>query len=130
MAAGRFVTDTGEICWDISQKHAGYYTVNTRRSKLFTGFVAGRTFSLGDVPLVIGPTRLDWATISMVAIDGPGFDRPGRILIAATGWVQNQDAKLERLGGNRVTLGDRGARSPSSAKALRLPSRCPCRPTG
>jgi hypothetical protein len=112
LAAGRFVSDTGEICWDISQKHAGYYTVNTRRTKLFTGFVSGRTFSLGDVRLAIGPTRLDWATISMVAIDGPGFDRPGRILIAATGWVQNQGATLKRLGDNRVTLGDQWGQGP------------------
>ena len=119
LAAGRFVSDTGEICWDISRKHAGYYTVNTRRSKLFTGFVAGRTFPLGNVTLKIGPTRLDWATISMVAIDGPGFDRPGRILIAATGWVQNQDAKLERLGGNRVTLGDQWGQEPILCEGIK-----------
>lgn len=109
---GRFVSDTGEICWDVSRKDAGYYTVNTRRTKLFTGFVRGRTFALGDVLLTIGATRLDWATVSMTAIDGPGFDRPGRILVAATGWVQNQDATLKRLGERRVTLGDQWGREP------------------
>ena len=55
---------------------------------------------------------MDWATVSLVAIDGEGFDKPGRILIAATGWQANSDAKLEELGGNRVTLRNRWGREP------------------
>jgi hypothetical protein len=112
LAAGRFLADTGQLCWDVAQKEAGYYTVDTRRSKLFTGFVRGRTFRLGDVSLKIGPTRLDWATISMTVIDGQSFDRPGRILIAATGWVQNEGAKLEQLGHHRITLRDQWGHEP------------------
>jgi hypothetical protein len=107
-----FQSDTGQLRWDISTKGAGYFTADTPRTKLFTGFVAGRTFDLGPVKLRIGQTRLDWATVSMVAIDGKGFDKPGRILIAATGWEQNSDAKLESLGGSRVTLRDRWGREP------------------
>jgi hypothetical protein len=103
-ASGRFTSDTGEIRWDFSKEDACYYTVDSHRSKLFTGFVRGRSFPLGDVTLKIGKTRLDWATISMTALDGQGFDQPGRILIAATGWTQNQDAKLEKLIDRRVTL--------------------------
>ena len=98
-------SDTGELRWDVSRPGAGYFVADTPRTKLFTGFVAGRTFSLGDVQLKIGPTRLDWATISLVAVDGAGFDRSGRILVTATGWVQNQGMELEDLGNDRVTLG-------------------------
>ena len=107
-----FVSDTGQIRWDASQKGGGYYVVDTPKTKLFTGFVRGRTFPLGDVTLQIGRTRLDWATISLVAIDGDGFDKPGRILIAATGWAQNRDAELEQLGGDRVTLRNRWGNEP------------------
>jgi hypothetical protein len=107
-----FQSDTGQLRWDVSEKNAGYFTVNTPRTKLFTGFVRGRTFELGGVKLNIGKTRLDWATVSMVAIDGQGFGKPGRILIAATGWQQNSDAALEELGGNRVTLRNRWGREP------------------
>jgi hypothetical protein len=32
------------------------------------------------------------------------MDQPGRILIAATGWVQNRDWRQENLGDDRVTL--------------------------
>jgi hypothetical protein len=64
------------------------------------------------VRLTIGKTRLDWATVSLVALDGAGFDRPGRILIAATGLAQNEGAHLERLGGDTVTLGNRWGAAP------------------
>ena len=100
----RLVSDTGQLRWDVSQKGAGYFIADTPRTKLFTGFVRGRTFQLGDVKLTIGPTRLDWATVSMVCIDGEGFGKTGRVLVAATGWTQNSGAKFEELGGDRVTL--------------------------
>lgn len=108
----RFVSDTGEICWDISQKNGGYWTVNTPRTMVFSGFVRGRTFTLGDITLKIGATRLDWATISITAVDGAGIDQPGRILIAATGWAGNQDWKLEQLDNNRITLGEQWGKGP------------------
>ena len=46
------------------------------------------------------------------AIEGEGFGEPGRILIAATGVVQNSETQLEQLGGDRVTLRDRWGREP------------------
>jgi hypothetical protein len=110
--ARRFVSDTGELTWDAAQRGAGYYTVNAPRVKLFTGFVGGREFDLGGVRLSIGKTRGDWATVSMVCLDGDGFDRPGRILVAATGWVQNTGMELQELGENRVTVEDRWGQAP------------------
>ena len=100
----QFVSDTGQLRWDVSEPGAGYFIVDTPNTKLFTGFVRGRTFSLGDISLSIGPTQLDWATVSMVSVDRSGFDAPCRILIAATGLLQNKGAKLENLGEERVTL--------------------------
>ena len=111
-AITRFVSDTGQLCWDLSQDKAGYFTVDTPRTKLFTGFVAGRTFELGNVKLAIGQTRLDWATVSMVCIDGSGFDQPGKILIAATGLEQNSNARLETVGEDKVTLGTKWGEEP------------------
>lgn len=116
--AATLVSDTGQVRWDVSQKDAGCFIADTPRTKLFTGFVRGRTFDLGDVKLRIGKTRLDWATVSLVAIDGNGFDQPGRVLIAATGWVQNTDAKLEEIGRNRVTLGNRWGNEPTLCEGI------------
>jgi hypothetical protein len=107
-----FVSDTSQLRWDISQDGAGYFTADTPRAKLFTGFVAGRTFRLGKVSIQIGPTRLDWATVSMVALDAEAFDSPGRILIAATGWSQNTGKVPEEVGSNRVTLSNQWGEEP------------------
>jgi len=106
------VSDTGQLRWDVSKQGAGYFAVDTPRTKLFTGFVRARTFDLGNVKLAIGPTRLDWATVSMTCLDAQGFDRPGRVLIAATGWVQNTESEVEELGGDRITLRDRWGSEP------------------
>jgi len=116
--AGAFVSDTRELRWDTSEKGAGYYTVSSPRSKLFTGFVKGRTFDLGGVALAIGQTKLDWATVTMTCMDGKGFDQPGRILITATGWVQNTGWDLKDLGGNRVTLGTKWGTEPELCEGI------------
>ena len=88
-----FLSNTGQLRWDVSRPGAGYFTVDTPWTKIFTGFIRGRTFHLGNVVLAIGSTRRDWATVTMTVIEGQGFDGPGRILIAATGLVQSKGAQ-------------------------------------
>ena len=107
-----FVSDTGQMRWDVSQPGAGFFTVDTPHTKVFSGFVGGRTFALGNVKLEIGKTQLDWATVSIVSIDRTALDRPGRLLVAATGAMQNTGAQLEQLGGTRVTLRSRWGTEP------------------
>ena len=99
-----------------SERGMGVFTENTR---LFTGFGGNRIgFGFIDVIMRVGETRLNWATISMVSINGNGFDpakaqnKPIRILVAATGLMQNTDMPLEFLDGNRVTYGNRNGSDP------------------
>jgi hypothetical protein len=106
-----FLSDTQQICWDVSQPGAGVFLVNSPRTKLVTGFPAGRTFNLSGVQVQIGNTELGWATVSFTVIKGDGFDRPGRILLAATGKVQNTGWDL-RKEGDRVTVGRRWGEEP------------------
>jgi hypothetical protein len=108
----RYVADTGQLVWDATEQGAGYFLVNTSGSKLFTGFVRDRSFSLGDVTLRIGKTRLDWATVSMTRIQGKEIGSAGRTLIAATGWVQNTGMELQQLGEDRVTLSNQWGGEP------------------
>ena len=95
--------------------------IKAENTKLFTGFGSdGDKFDLGDVELTLGKTRLNWATISMVSMNGNGFDpvavgsqgKPIRILVAATGLMQNTGMTLEHLPGNRVTYGSRAGSEP------------------
>lgn len=108
----RYVSDTSQLTWDVAQSSGGYVLANTPRTKLFTGFVSDTTYQLGDVQLQIGDTRLGWATLSLVCLDGEGFSHPGRVLVAATGWMQNSNAELEKVGEDRVTLGSRWGNPP------------------
>ena len=91
---GRYVSDTGELVWDCAKADAATFTVNAPNVKLFTGFPKGRAFDLGGVTLKVGETKLGWATVSLVSHDATGFDRPGRILLAATGLSHNKGAKF------------------------------------
>jgi len=106
-----YLSDTGEICWDLSRPEGGVFLVNTAKTKLVTGFPAERTFDLGGVKIQIGQTLLGWATLSMTVLEGNGFDQAGRILVAATGKVQNTGWDFRR-DGDRVTVGRRWGDEP------------------
>lgn len=106
-----FVSDTGEITWNTEIPEAAYLAVNTPNSKLFTGFPKGRAVDLGDVQLAVGPTRLDWVTVSLISRHASGFGtkaEPANILLAATGDSGNTGRVVKPMGGKNITLPDRG----------------------
>ncbi|MCL2710808.1 MAG: hypothetical protein FWE95_08000, partial [Planctomycetaceae bacterium] len=96
------------------------FLVKSANTKLFTGFSSeGEKCDLGDeVMLTLGKTRLNWATISLVSMNGNGFDptqsgdKPIRILVAATGLMQNTGLELEALPNNFLTYGNRIGNEP------------------
>ena len=101
-----FVSDTGELIWNTEQAGAGYWTINTPNTKLFTGFPQGRMITLGGVTLTVGKTRLDWATVSLVSRHATGFGeagRPANILLAATGVAENRGMFLTRMNAKEIT---------------------------
>ncbi len=108
----QITSDTGQLRWDFSEPTAGFFIADTPKTKVFTGFSQGQTFSMGDVLLNIGKTKLDWATITLTAIDGTDLHSPGRILLAATGDVQNTGAQLQDLGKDRITLSNQWGEAP------------------
>lgn len=106
-----FISDTGELTWNIEQPGAGYWTVNTSNTKLFTGFPKERKIKIGNITLSIGKTRLGWATISLTSKNATGFgesDKPANILLAATGLVENKGMTIEHVSNNEIRLSDWG----------------------
>lgn len=106
-----FVSDTEELTWNVEQPGAGYFTVNTPNTKLFTGFPKDRKISLGKVSLEIGETRLGWATISLVSRNMAGFGEsgiPSNILLAATGLAENKEMTIKQKSSSHITLSDWG----------------------
>ena len=77
--------------------------VDSRNTKVFTGFVRGRSFEYKGLSLKPGKTRLDWLTLSLTLAHPAGeaasreMLRPGRYLLAATGLVQNTGQKIVPL---------------------------------
>ena len=102
-----FLSDTGELTWSIEQPDAGYFTVNTPNTKLFTGFPNNRKIVLGDVSVAVGKTRLGWATISLVSRYATGFGQSANsasILLAATGMAENKDMTIEPVIDDKIFL--------------------------
>ncbi|NMC21233.1 MAG: hypothetical protein GYA33_12535 [Thermogutta sp.] len=113
-----FLADTQQICWDVSRGEKGVFLVNAPRTKLFTGFPDGRAFNLNGVKLSVGKTTLDWATVSLTVIEGEGFDRPGRLLLAATAAVRNKGWNLRDLGNDRITVGRQWGEGPTECEGV------------
>lgn len=104
------VSDTGELTWNMEKAGAGYWTVNTPNTKLFTGFPEGRTINMGNVKLEIGKTRLNWATVSLVSRNATGFgetDKPASILLAATGLAENEGTVIDKITDKEIAFQDR-----------------------
>jgi len=93
-------SSTGQITWNWQQEDAGLFMVDTRNTKVFSGFVRGREFVYSGMKLVPGKTRLDWLTLSLTMTSPIGASKPGNILrpgtylLAATGLVHNTGAKI------------------------------------
>ena len=67
-----------------------YVTVDTARSKLLaTRQDAGKGHDLSGVVVTPGNNRQRFAVITLTALDAADFRSPGRILITATGQVEN-----------------------------------------
>jgi hypothetical protein len=91
----RFVSDTGELVWDLSEPGRGVVTVNTPRSKAVIGFGGGKRFELG--PVVIEPgdgLQKGWSAITVTAMEGPE-SAPTKWLIIATGQTENTGMKWQ-----------------------------------
>ncbi len=106
-----FISDTKEIIWNTEKPNAAYLAVNSANTKFFTGFPEGRKIELGGVSIELGPTRLNWATISLVSRYATGFGDQGKqadILLASTGDSGNSGRTMKSMGNNKITLPERG----------------------
>ncbi len=114
-----------------SDDRGGFYMVDSPNSKLLTGFYntlprSAKATQDNNVQLEVGKTRLGWATISMVSMNGNGFDpakadgKPIRVLVTATGLMQNTDMNIEKLDGDKITVGNRWGKEPVLCEGIPL----------
>lgn len=91
----KFISDTGELVWDLSDEKKGLVTVNTSKSKALIGFSGGKRIKLGSVEVEVFETLQNgWCVITLTAMKGDMENKgPVDILITATGYIQNTDMK-------------------------------------
>ena len=87
-----FVSDTGQLEWDLRRPGHGVVTIDTLRSKAVVGYGGGQRYELGGLMIEPGQTRQDgWSALTLTAIEGDLATAPSRWLITATGYVENTD---------------------------------------
>ncbi|MDR0327526.1 MAG: hypothetical protein LBI05_04435, partial [Planctomycetaceae bacterium] len=87
---GANIFGRNDLHWNDEQKDACYFTVNAPDVKVLTGFVKDRAFAFDDIKLKPGKTTLDYATISLLKLDGGGY------LLTATGTMHNTNGEPQR----------------------------------
>ena len=98
-----FVSDTGQLEWDLRRPGHGVVTVDTPRSKALVGYGAGRRYELGGILIEPGQTRQDgWSALTLTAIEGDLATAPSRWLITATGYVENTNMGWKDAGHTSV----------------------------
>jgi hypothetical protein len=113
----RFVSDTGELVWDVSNKARGVVTVNAPKSKAVIGYSEGNRFELGGVIVEPGPTRQDgWSAITLTVMEGERIAPPCRLLITATGDAEN--TKMGWKNAEKTTAGKDWGEAPSLVEGI------------
>ncbi|MDR3196741.1 MAG: hypothetical protein LBU34_02630, partial [Planctomycetaceae bacterium] len=103
------------IQYDMQQPEKGFVTVFNRGASLFTGFVTeGKEYPFFLGTIQFGKTNLGWATVSLTNMTLSH----GKFLLVATGEMTNTDMKLESLGDNKVTVGNRWGREPVCCEGI------------
>ena len=104
-AAVPHASATGELFWGPARAaEKGFVTVTAPRSKALIGAADERAFGLGDgIAVTPGKTVQGRSAITLTVLDGEGFKAPARILVTATGYVQNtgmiwKDARRDSVG--------------------------------
>lgn len=92
-------SSTGELIWNAQKEGKGYFIVDSPKTKVFSGFVDGRTFTFaGGIKFVPGKSYLDWMTVTATELE------ENRWLIAATGLYRNTDMKVRLYKKEDLTL--------------------------
>ncbi|NOZ19449.1 MAG: cellulase family glycosylhydrolase [Planctomycetes bacterium] len=111
----RFVSDTGEIDWDLREKGAELYSVNSPVTKAAVGFIGGRAVNLGGLRVAVRPTRNNFAVVALTAVDGKPVEKSDRLLLVAISNVENTGMVWDE---KRTTVLRRWGKEPTIAEGI------------
>ncbi|MBC7289596.1 MAG: hypothetical protein H5T86_16465 [Armatimonadetes bacterium] len=126
----RYSSDNGQVVWDVSQSGRAFLLVRGAAAKAFVGYAAGIKHDLGDgVSLVVEPTSIGWATVTLAQLEGAAVGKPGNLLITAAAAYRNPGWGWEELGQNRVTLRRNWGKGPVEVEGVAAQIELPVSPS-
>jgi hypothetical protein len=115
-AGSKFISDTGELAWDLSQSGRGVVTLNAGRSKAVIGYGGGKRFDLGGFVVEPGDgVQNGWSAITITKV-GEGKTNPAQWLITATGYADNEG--MDWKNAEKSTVGRDWGKGPSRIEGV------------
>ena len=114
---GLMVSDTGELSWQTDRSQPDVFMVNTPKTKVVLGHVAGTTVKIGNISLQIGATSNGWAAVGLTSMDNLPLAQSKRMLLVGMSKVENQN-----MGWNadRKTVGNKWGNGPTIAEQVKV----------
>jgi len=84
------VRDDASVRWSPVDEDGGVFVVDTERTKVVIGPIAGRTIELAGVRFEVGETSNGYAAIALTTVDGRPLSESERMLLVAMNRVENQ----------------------------------------
>ena len=84
-----WLSDTSELRWSMPGGSQNFVVIDAPRVKAAVGHIPSDGLELHGVKFTPGETRQNWCTLSAVATEGDFQGGPARIVVAATGDVEN-----------------------------------------
>lgn len=114
-AEGPFLSDTGQLRWEVEPDRGGLFTIDTPRSKAVVGRLGGRTVRLDGLTVRMPETDTNFASLTFTAMDGEPLSRSSRILITAVGRVENTGMVWNP---EHTSVSDKWGTAPTIAEAV------------
>ena len=108
-------SDTGQVLWDNATEGEDRFLVDTEKTKVLLGHIAGKTVQVGELSFDIGETETGWAAVALTSMDDLPLDRSQRMLLVAMSKAENQDMGWDE---GRTTVGTRWGKGPTVVEGV------------
>lgn len=114
---GPITSDTGEITWQSDKNQPDVFTVDTPKTKVVLGHVAGTTVKIGNISFQVGATSNGWAAVGLTSMDNLPLAQSKRMLLVGMSKVENQNMGWST---DRKTVGNKWGNGPSIAELVKV----------
>ncbi|MFP3903443.1 MAG: hypothetical protein ACLFWB_04285, partial [Armatimonadota bacterium] len=107
---------SGAFQWQ-TVRNRGVFSIDTPKTVLWTGGIAGDVFETADVRVTVGETSNGYATVAVTAMDNRPIAESSRLLVVAVNRVENQDMGWSE---DRKTVGKNWGHGPPIAEGVSI----------